>query len=72
MRFGKDVIFTKVAMLSDVKPCMYMYVNLYLFPGMDHCFNSPCQNNGTCHNLEDNYTCVCPAVFTGYNCEGWS
>ena len=38
---------------------------------MDKCYNSPCKNNGTCHNLADNYTCTCPAKFTGRNCEGW-
>ena len=42
------------------------------FSVMDHCFDSPCQNNGTCHNQLENYTCTCQAEFTGQNCEGAS
>ena len=44
----------------------------FLFSVMDHCHDSPCQNNGTCHNNSKNYTCTCPAEFTGQNCEGVS
>ena len=37
---------------------------------MDHCYNKPCQNNGTCHSHLENYTCSCLKEFTGQNCEG--
>ncbi|CAH1153853.1 unnamed protein product [Phaedon cochleariae] len=33
------------------------------------CYSSPCKNNGTCRVREGGYTCVCPANFTGDNCE---
>lgn len=39
---------------------------------MDHCYDSPCQNNATCQNQLENYTCTCQAEFTGQNCEGAS
>ena len=39
---------------------------------MDHCYDSPCQNNGTCHSSLENYTCSCLEEFTGQNCEGVS
>lgn len=41
-----------------------------LFSVMDHCHDKPCQNNGTCINDLDNYSCACPAKFTGKDCEG--
>ena len=50
--------------------CQMTYSSV-LFSVMDYCFNSPCQNNVTCLNLADNYTCACPAQFTGRDCEGW-
>ena len=37
---------------------------------VNHCYDSPCQNNGTCHNQLENYTCSCVKEFTGQNCEG--
>ncbi|KAJ8030120.1 Coagulation factor VII [Holothuria leucospilota] len=29
----------------------------------------PCQNNATCNNLLNMYTCDCPDGFEGVNCE---
>ena len=37
---------------------------------VDHCSESPCQNNGTCLNLANNHTCDCVMGFTGKYCEG--
>ena len=39
---------------------------------MDHCYDSPCRNNGTCHNHLDNYTCTCLEEYSGKDCEGVS
>jgi Notch-like protein len=38
---------------------------------IDECASNPCQNKGTCTDLDgpDSYTCDCPAGFTGTNCE---
>jgi hypothetical protein len=34
------------------------------------CEPNPCQNGGTCNQIEDNlYNCACEGVFTGLNCE---
>ena len=35
-----------------------------------HCQSSPCQNNGTCVNLHNNYTCNCPEGSSGLDCDG--
>ncbi|XP_078342465.1 uncharacterized protein LOC144628269 isoform X2 [Oculina patagonica] len=36
---------------------------------VDHCFSSPCLNNGTCHNSLHGYQCSCSDGFTGTHCE---
>ncbi|XP_077991174.1 uncharacterized protein LOC144445484 isoform X2 [Glandiceps talaboti] len=37
------------------------------------CNSNPCQNNGECQEFtyanKDTYTCICPAKYTGRNCE---
>lgn len=36
---------------------------------INHCRNSPCQNDGVCINNLSNYTCECSNLFDGFNCE---
>ena len=36
---------------------------------IDECENSPCAIGQICNNLENMYTCTCPAGTTGANCE---
>ena len=38
--------------------------------GVDHCYDEPCKNNGSCVNSEDGYQCICSDKFTGARCEG--
>ena len=40
------------------------------FSVINHCYDEPCKNNGSCVINGDSYLCTCPAVFTGPNCEG--
>ena len=32
------------------------------------CASNPCLNGGTCHELADGYTCICPVGLTGSDC----
>ena len=41
----------------------------FLFADINHCYSSPCLNNGTCQNSLDDYQCFCHAKFSGSNCE---
>ena len=36
---------------------------------IDECASTPCQNNGTCVDGFDGYTCLCMAGYTGDVCE---
>lgn len=36
---------------------------------IDECVSSPCQNNGTCHDGINGYTCECFPGYTGVFCE---
>lgn len=36
---------------------------------IDDCLPYPCQNNGTCTDLVNDYHCDCVAGFNGKNCE---
>lgn len=36
---------------------------------IDDCQPNPCQNNGTCTDGVNNYTCTCPEGYSGRNCE---
>ena len=39
-----------------------------LFPGTNDCADSPCQNGGTCLDLEKGHVCVCDVGWSGDNC----
>ncbi|XP_066283960.1 uncharacterized protein [Branchiostoma lanceolatum] len=36
---------------------------------VDECQSNPCQNRGTCFNLENAYRCQCPDQYKGVNCD---
>ena len=42
----------------------------FSFSVINHCYDEPCKNNGSCVINGDSYQCTCPAAFTGPNCEG--
>ena len=37
-------------------------------PDIDECSPNPCQNDGTCTDGVDSFTCDCVAGYTGTNC----
>ena len=39
------------------------------FQEIDECSSNPCQNNGTCEDLVDNFNCTCVSGFQGRTCE---
>uniref|UniRef100_A0A673I8G4 EGF-like domain-containing protein n=1 Tax=Sinocyclocheilus rhinocerous TaxID=307959 RepID=A0A673I8G4_9TELE len=36
---------------------------------INECASNPCQNRGSCVDLQDKYACICAEGFTGKNCE---
>lgn len=42
---------------------------LLIHTDIDDCLPNPCQNNGTCFDLVNDYNCDCMAGFDGTNCE---
>ena len=49
--------------------CYTLFIyDLHTAPPPNHCENNPCQNDGTCENLSDNFLCHCTARFTGPTC----
>jgi len=36
---------------------------------MGFCAKSPCMNNGTCFNVQNDYECKCPDEYDGRHCE---
>ena len=52
-----------------------MLILLFCFAGsvcgtnIDECFSSPCQNNATCVDGENSYTCHCLSGYQGSHCE---
>ena len=46
-----------------------MTSDVVTFVDIDECASTPCQNEGTCTDLEGGYSCNCVAGYEGTNCE---
>ena len=47
-----------------------MHINFtFYLTDIDECSSNPCQNEGTCYDMLNQYTCTCEQGFTGTNCE---
>ena len=42
---------------------------MFVFSDIDECASSPCENDATCEDGVNSYTCKCKAGFAGKNCE---
>ena len=43
-------------------------IQLFFSSDIDDCYPSPCENNGTCIDGVNSYTCTCLPGFEGKNC----
>ena len=43
--------------------------NVFLLLDINECESNPCENGGTCTDMEDGYMCACESGFTGSDCE---
>ena len=48
--------------------CGYNIVK-FTFADIDECASTPCENDATCKDGVNSYTCECKDGFTGKNCE---
>ena len=48
--------------------CGYNIIE-YTFADIDECASTPCENDATCKDGVNSYTCECKDGFTGKNCE---
>ena len=75
----KEILVKTEVRFNIIQTCLsfefYFNFNLWLillfvvYP----CDSSPCENNGTCENVEDNFKCTCTEHYEGDTCEsrGW-
>lgn len=42
---------------------------MYIFPDFDECISAPCQNSGTCINLDNSFMCNCSSAWEGNLCQ---
>ena len=47
----------------------YSFFALCSHSDSDECVSSPCQNDGTCSDAVNSYTCICVPGYIGLNCE---
>ncbi|KAL4219251.1 DNA repair protein Rad9 [Mactra antiquata] len=74
---GPTVIFSTFNINRDVHnviwsntSCLHNDVSCAIENGdIDDCYSHPCNNGGTCIDGTNSYTCQCPHLYNGTNCE---
>ena len=64
--------FHQINSLLDVQCDVGSSIGQAILASTSNCFSSACVNGGVCisnASLSDNFTCVCPPLFTGHQCE---
>ena len=55
---------------KEIKKNIYkLYTFILYFAEVNECESHPCQNNGSCSDLVNKYSCQCITGYTGSNCE---
>lgn len=45
------------------------YLNNFFVTDIDECASAPCQNGGTCIDLDNSFKCECPSAWEGNLCQ---
>ena len=56
-------------MFVKVSHILYFEILYFLLLDINECESNPCENGGTCMDMEDGYECECESGFTGPLCE---
>ena len=66
----KDSVAPQTFLMTRASLFLMVYQNVINpnFPGTNECADPPCQNGGTCLDLEKDHYCVCVVGWSGDNC----
>ena len=68
MRYTKPVINLLFVKKRPMKIFTKKMVN-FLFQDINECAEDPCQNDATCMDGINEYSCTCASGYTGFSCE---
>lgn len=78
VRFYLDLMYTRISTVGGILSDFLQTTNDYFtfvsvsfyfnFTATDDCLDSPCQNNGSCSDGINTFSCACAVGFAGSNC----